>query len=170
MQEYLTHDNGSRPFKVIISSNKIEIYKQSDADIYADNNKYTDLIMRILECERIFIGDDPICCSERAKEHLPDEFYLGNSILIHIKNNSYVYVGDNISQFESFDYIVEYWSPIGNNDVPYPYAIGETFTYLMLESKYIENNLIWDPYQLLYGVTSKDTFKHFDLITLLPRQ
>lgn len=160
MQEYLIHDNGGRPFKVIINSSNVEIYKESDDD------KYVDLILRITECERILIGDDPICCSNRAEEQLPDDFYLGNSILLHIKNNTYIYIGMTIYQFESKDYITTYVSPIGNNDVPYPYAVGQKFTYLMEEHKYIENYLIWDPYQVFYSGVSANDFKDYH-VTLL---
>ena len=53
-----------------------------------------------------------------------DEFD-GNSILVHISENKYVYIGSSIYSFESQAKIIRYISPVGNSDVPYPYAIDE---------------------------------------------
>ena len=36
--------------------------------------------------------------------------------------------------------INEYYSPVGNNDVPYPVAFGSINNYFMLDQTYISNN------------------------------
>lgn len=40
------------------------------------------------------------------------------------------------------DEIIKYSSPVGNNDVPHPFATSKTKTYLILEGKYFENKFI----------------------------
>jgi len=50
---------------------------------------------------------------------------------------------------------------MGNSNVPYPYAIGKKYTYLMLECIYVENSQlddIVDPYVWFYG-NRKDNVK-----------
>jgi len=53
----------------------------------------------------------------------------GNTILLHIKNNEYVHIYDIIISFTSNSKIIQYVSPVGNNDVPYPYAVDEHNNY-----------------------------------------
>ena len=47
----------------------------------------------------------------------------GNSLLLKNPDGKYVYVGYLIFEFTPLADIVEFVSPVGNNDVPYPYAI-----------------------------------------------
>ena len=49
--------------------------------------------------------------------------------------------------------IIDYVSDVGNNDVPYPYAIGETNVYLMIENVYFPKNIctIAQCYMNYYG-------------------
>ena len=48
----------------------------------------------------------------------------GNSILIHVHENEYIFVGHRIFSFRPAFPIVDFKSPVGNNDVPYPYALA----------------------------------------------
>jgi hypothetical protein len=84
----------------------------------------------------------------------------GNTILLEVLPNEYVYIGNEIKAFQTKqdDMIIKYISPIGNSDVPYPYAIGKKFTYLILENKYIPNELVdltRDVYSQYYGFDKK---------------
>jgi hypothetical protein len=76
----------------------------------------------------------------------------GNSILLEIKKKSYVYIGSEIFAFKTDNDITDYVSPVGNNDVPYPYAIdSEMNYYLMIENvklKILTNQE--DPYKYYY--------------------
>ena len=60
----------------------------------------------------------------------------GNSILLQTGKNKYVYIGDGIRSFttKNGDVIKKYYSPVGNNEVPYPYAIGDKYVYIMLHN------------------------------------
>ena len=68
--------------------------------------------------------------------------------------------------FKTEDVINEYFSPIGNADVPYPYAVGTENVYLMIEDAYTslsnfanrrpvtvfqQEATDQDPYQTYYG-------------------
>ena len=128
MQTYFIHDNGERPYKVVIDKNKeVKIYKKKSEDIYEDNE------FKIYKPLKIFIG-----------KSLKNEMTLfsggygkdfnGNSILLQLTNKSYVYIGSTIYSFKNNSKIIDFLSPVGNNDVPYPYAIDTNgYYYLMLE-------------------------------------
>ena len=60
----------------------------------------------------------------------------GSSVLLHLKGLNYVWVGQEIFEFQAKAKIDSFQSDVGNNGVPYPYAIDEKKnTYLMLEKK-----------------------------------
>lgn len=144
---YEIHDNGGRPFLVAIKgnskgSNVVRIYKMDPKikaelkwDEMAKPYQYAALIKEY-HPKKIFIGKSP--------KNPMTEFSLGygkkfdgNSILLELKEKyRYVYIGSEIYEFSipSDDKIIKYWSPVGNNDVPYPVAIGELNAYFMLES------------------------------------
>jgi hypothetical protein len=79
----------------------------------------------------------------------------GNSIIVKLKSNEYLYIGDRIYLFkiQNNDEIIKYYSPIGNNMVPYPYILGKKYTYLMIDEVYIDNNLLVNdnPYTQYYS-------------------
>lgn len=133
---YYIHFNGGRPFKVSIDTNGvIKIYKQ-------DNNfLYNIEILEVNDYNELFIGYDP---------NYPE--YNGHSILIKLNKHNYIYIGFEIYKFITDDEITNYISEIGNNDVPYPYAIGQNNIYLMIERKYFDKNL-FNPYTLYYRHT-----------------
>lgn len=94
---------------------------------------------------RIFIGED--IDWKEAK---------GNSILIEKSKHNYVFIGECIYEFHTPDEIIEYHSPVGNSNVPYPYAIGEKNVYFMIEYQSVLRSSLTesdmkDPYSKLYG-------------------
>ena len=63
-------------------------------------------------------------------------------------------MGHLLYSFETDEPITKYYSPIGNSDVPYPYAVGSTKSYFMLDKKTLPNELLdfkKDGYQQFYG-------------------
>lgn len=157
---YFTHDNGGRPFIVYISSNDVYIYKQPDNIIFSnelydldvDNPKwrYAQLIKHY-PIQQYFIGISP---KNAMTKHSGGygRYFNGNSILIQIDTHLYVYIGSEIYSFIAETTIIRYVSPVGNNDVPYPYAIDKNNNYyLLLENiiiKDIPKNI--DPYTYYY--------------------
>lgn len=146
---YYIHDNGSRPFKVDIKNKKVIISATHDND----EQKYVKFVT--YKPKQIFIGKSEKNGMTEFSGGFGEEFD-GNSILLNIKGKKYIFIGRSIFMFSAKNKIIEYTSPIGNSDVPYPYAIDkEGYIYLLIEEvimktndelkKYLNNKEI-DPY------------------------
>lgn len=170
MQEYQILHNGGHPFSVKINNNDITISKCDGYDSFDDTSiNYTE-ILRIDNCKQIFVGKDiringvwTLMLDKESRKisgiKVSDNYERedGNSILINTKDRKYVYIGTEIFEFETTDDIIDYYSPIGNSDVPYPFAIGTKYTYLMLEHRYIQNTYVrhqLDPYRHFYRLSN----------------
>ena len=46
-------------------------------------------------------------------------------------------IGEGIYQFTINDSIQKFYSPVGGNDVPYPFAYGNKNLYLLVSNKYL---------------------------------
>lgn len=143
--EYYTHDNGGISFKVVISQdNTVTVYQSTCEDEQA---YYPDPV-KVFAVSRVFIGKD------EKYPVLVDRETDGNSILLNLTDNNYVFIGNNIHQFQALSNIVEYFSPIGNSDVPYPFAIDDKNNYyLMTEEVILLNSTLRDgddPYDYYY--------------------
>lgn len=126
LHTYKTHDNGGQPYRVEYNSTHFDIYALSNSEIKEDtlvlNGKY----------EQIWVGDNLLS----DPHYSPRGQGKGNSILIRNRSGKYIFIGHRITLFEmSEDQIVTYYSPIGNSDVPYPYAVGQEYVYFMLDNK-----------------------------------
>jgi hypothetical protein len=89
------------------------------------------------------------------------KYFDGNSILLKISSNRYVFIGSEVYEFSTDnDNITKYYSPVGNNDVPYPFAYGDKNIYFMLDRKFVSYNKapilnnrdITDAYSHYYGL------------------
>ncbi len=155
---YKIHDNGGRPFHVKVRGNDVEIWKNMDTyevkggkfvDIHKDPKKLYDWTV-----DDVFVGKkSPGGGYDGLKAREAD----GNSILLK-KGSKYVYIGSEIYEFTPLDgdTIEKYYSNIGNSDVPYPYAIGQKYIYLMIENVAVERGMFDlkdDVYQQYYGST-----------------
>ena len=80
---------------------------------------------------RMFIGDNYLNVRGYSKKGT----YKGNTLLIEKTKNKYLHIAGDILEFEppDGDVIEKYFSGLGNNGVPYPYAVGKKNTYLLLE-------------------------------------
>uniref|UniRef100_A0A6C0C961 Uncharacterized protein n=1 Tax=viral metagenome TaxID=1070528 RepID=A0A6C0C961_9ZZZZ len=69
-----------------------------------------------------------------------------------MKDNEYIYIGSEIFSFNTIDKIIDYVSPVGNNDVPYPYAIDNNGNYyLLIENVILKGEIKYeDPYNYYY--------------------
>lgn len=136
---YLTHDNGGRPFEVEDFGGHVKVHDriwQRDTESYLRGKTLPNT-----PYEHLFVGKDT---TREDRKQQTDEFGDGNSILIQVSKTKYVFVGAKIYSFSPMkgDIIRSYFSPIGNSDVPYPYAIGDTHTYIMLDAVAIPNELL----------------------------
>jgi hypothetical protein len=148
-QEYFTHSNGSRPYKIIIYNNNLVRVFKSD-----------NCILNVFP-QQIFVG--------KSEKNKMTEYsggygasFDGNTILLKMNDTTYFYIGGKMFSFTVNNPIISYYSPVGNNDVPYPYAIdSKNNYYLMIEdvilnnTKELINFLINnnDPYEYYYQAT-----------------
>ena len=183
-KSYLIHDNGGRPFKVTIKDTRgdtkyaigrrkaiisvIQDYPgENGSDVYEPIMRRT---LGPLEFSffQDFIGIDNYDKITGEKitgyKSTPSNKTKGNSILFQVKSDrekqyKYIYVGSEIYSFYTKEKIEKYYSPIGNNDVPYPYAISKSNVYLMVEKKVLNRDAIQtkDPYEHYYQMNHKNT-------------
>ncbi|ARF11257.1 hypothetical protein Klosneuvirus_1_114 [Klosneuvirus KNV1] len=121
-KKYQIHWNCGRPFEVIVKNKEIHVY----------NNLDNQEILHIKDFIGFWYGYD----SAIREDH-------GNTILVQISKHKYITIQGHdktIRSFETNDEILDYVSPIGNNDVPYPVAFGEENVYFMLDEVYIPIN------------------------------
>jgi hypothetical protein len=135
IEEYIIHNNGDTPFIVKIEGNNVYVYK---------NEEDRQLILSKKPLH-IFIGESPKNKITEFPGGYGDEF-RGNTILLEntqVNNTTfeYTYIGGKIFTFLA-NKIEKYISSVGNNDVPYPYAIDiNNFTYLMIENVVLKKDL-----------------------------
>lgn len=142
VKHYEVHDNGGRPFRVDIQGNDVTVWKNMDEYELIDD-KYTVIhnphkeILNF-KADTIFVGKKSPQGDYNEMRHKQAE---GNSILLQT-GLKYVYIGLEIYEFTPVkdDTIEKYYSDIGNNDVPYPFAIGENYVYIMLDKVAIEKS------------------------------
>ena len=160
---YLTHDNGGRPFCVYVdeSQNEVHIYKSSNS-----NNK--DYVVHIGSYKffQIFIGLSPLNkMTEFSGGNGPD--FDGNSILLKIDDLKYMFIGEKIYTFKTLNNITVFESPVGNSDVPYPYAIDSEENYYFLLGVSKNSGILKiadiskrnDPYNYFYYMLGKNFIK-----------
>jgi hypothetical protein len=162
IEKHLVHDNGGRPFmvKVMPSTKSFQIFKQKPVKPeYDENNNSYDVKIMDEKYQRVFIGDDKFTKYFSIT-------VVGNSFLFHLQKNEYVYVGSSIYKFfiDMDDEIIGYHSYVGNNDVPYPYAISRRNVYLMIENVYFSlkdmlgvdtKTPLKEPYMFYYDLDRK---------------
>ena len=158
---YYTHDNGGRPFKVVIKDKKVYVYKYKNYDETTDTDLYSEKSIKYekkdyFKCKKIFIGKSPKNKSTILSGGYGPKF-TGNSILLQITKNKYIFIGYKIFSFTSKSEIKKFVSPVGNSDVPYPYAIDiDGRYYLMIEDVIIDKitnikKYDNDPYEFYYN-------------------
>lgn len=152
---YYIHDNYGKPLKVIIGNGLIDIHKiknnnDNDNDENTDDKYEIEPFLQYVP-QRIFIGKSPLnAMTEFSGGH--GSYFDGNSILLKMSENKYIFIGKEIISFQSYVEIVEYVSPVGNNDVSYPYAIDTDGKYYLLVEDVVVKHvpLNHDPYDYYY--------------------
>jgi hypothetical protein len=154
-------DNGGEPFVVDIYSKHLEVYLQNFDE--EESNRRNKRGKKILSTPfvKLFVGNNYFRLERYGSKK-------GNSILVQVKGNEYIYIGSEIYQFQARDgdQILVYASPVGNSAVPYPYAIGENYVYYMLHKSTLPIELLHDPtlgyeeiYQRFYKPDQTTKFK-----------
>lgn len=139
---YYIHDNGGRPFKVVIDNKTVSIYKNTSK--YPEDEIYDGLVKRI-KAKEIFIGKSSGKPQLAAHTVAQAKQFIGNSILLELSAKKYIYIGSEIYEFHTEDTIESYYSLVGNNDVAYPVALGTENIYFMLDHTYVKREMILYP-------------------------
>lgn len=151
-KHYVTHFNGGRPFLVIVFNNRVDVY----SDTYRDEVRTKEIdhlwkYNKTFHYKKLFIGTSkkiPMTLFSRGY----GKYFDGNTILLQLTSNAskYVIISDKIYYTTiKNDEIIKYYSPVGNNDVPYNYAIGNTHYYFFFEKLMI-------PTEHFNGIPVKD--------------
>jgi len=145
MKTYKILDNRNYPFQVSI--NKLQYYDKVIIKKF-EKEKYIDFLS--YKAKQVFIGESHDYYNNRTYEEGKE--FDGNTILIRVAFRKYIYIGHHIMSFTTVSPIVAYHSPVGNNMVPYPYAIDKNNNvYLMLENVILKDyNDRRDPYHYFY--------------------
>ena len=140
---------------VDVQPKNIKVYSMSkfeDVPNSKSQNAYFDEQVLTTTYKQVFIGED--------KKYKNINTY-GNSVLINVKHNEYIFINSSISVFKSIDPIVEFHGDVGNNSISYAYAIDTSGRiYLLIDSDknkpsipVIENHETSDPWGDYYGHT-----------------
>jgi hypothetical protein len=155
-------DNGAPPFIVFDYAGHVDVYNQH---YDKETNEY-EMQGKIMDSKyiKIFVGDNELNDPDYDLEKGSGR---GNTILLQTGKDEYTYIGDGIRSFKTKDgdVIEKYYSPVGNNAVPYPYAVGQKYVYLMLDNEYqpVEDfDLTKDVYTQYYGWDKKDIDSHIE--------
>lgn len=132
MPVYLTHDNRARPFEVRVGMKTVTVALASERHP-AETAREEELWKKTFTPSETFVGrSDLNNMTSFSGGH--GAYFDGNSFLLGIGELEYVFIGHEIFSFKALDGIVEYHSPVGNNDVPYPWAVDRAGNiYLLLE-------------------------------------
>lgn len=162
METYTTLDNGGIPFKVFINkkTKSLTVFKLTKIEFDKENKVISaEYKKKVVDTKflNVFIGKSPKNKMTNFSKGYGKKFD-GNTILAQIKSNTYMYIGETIYTFEidSDETILAYQSPVGNNFVPYPYAISNKRIYFLLERKMVPLDVFPRPIKVttkedLYG-------------------
>lgn len=130
---YQTHDNGGRTFRVFVdTTNNVAVIThitptewQRPCYPYVVNKRFT--------FQRVWVGKSPkLEMTEHAFNGGYGPEFDGNSILFDLGKNKYMKVGESVTLFNTSSPILDYVSPVGQNDVPYPWAVDKAGFYYLL--------------------------------------
>jgi hypothetical protein len=141
-------DNRDRPYVVRDYGKHVVVFSRLNEDDPDEKELFK------INYKKIFVGDNDLV----VKDQNPDYIYgqknaydkrgefRGNTVLLQTAAHKYVYIGDGIREFTTKhgDVIQKYYSPVGNNAVPYPYAVGNQYTYLLINDLQIIPNKYLD--------------------------
>jgi hypothetical protein len=128
---YYTHDNGARPFLVIVHEESVSVFRvrkgdELHEDFYEKGRYYRESSYAIhvktwKQVKRVWVGKDK------------DEIWIGNSMLLHVSGNQYVFIGERVYSFQvpKDDPVIDFRSEVANNDVPEGLAHTKTNAYLL---------------------------------------
>ena len=159
---------------------KYLVVKDGDVYVYKFQKSKFDQPIHSFKPKHNFIGKSKVCPMIQFSEAKDNSSFDGNTLLLECEDIEYVYIsGLEIFKFKTDDKIIDYISLIGNNMIPYTFAVGEKYTYFLSSHyKFIENDKIeegtflnptknsLDPYDYHVEKCGKDAFKKLEHIQI----
>jgi len=157
-KEYYINFLHHKPFYVVIDNNLVYVYKKNI------NNKYITPVAAF-KPSKLFIG---LVNNDINNDINNDSNNDGNSILLNIKDNTYIFIGENIYSFTSYAKIIKFFSPIIDN-ISFPYAIDiNNNYYLFIENIVMKSDEFFNnPYHFYYNIISNNDLIVDQKLTLL---
>lgn len=149
-----TRYNFSKPYLVIIHQKEVYVHQECSTKRTTQTKKatrmcentfikkysylfphpeifYTQLIKKC-KCEYVYIGESQESAFtgyrsfwDKLTFRDPFSVFKGNTILLSMGKNTYIYIGSHISNVKFNETVEEYLSPVGKSDVPEPMLVGE---------------------------------------------
>lgn len=146
MPIYQTHDQDSRKFFVSVrpTLKQVDIYRAEtthDTNPFIEPMKYQQgkLVRSLKNYKKVWVGDNLSPALKQPKRmaigahYQPKGKFPGNTLLVQMANDSYVYIGERLQTFQLPDgeSVVRYVSPVSDNEVSMPYIIGKHHVYFL---------------------------------------
>lgn len=153
-KKYIIHDNFTIPWVVFCDKKEIKIVPVEPWSREEPLGDKEAEIITVTDFEGYWSGYD----SSLSKKH-------GNSILVKIKTShetgtELLYIGANIAKFnlESGDDVMDFITPIGNSDVPYPVTYTKKYVIFMLNIRAVLASSLITPATV---ATAEDIYSEF---------
>lgn len=121
MEELFIHDNGGRPFRVDVDKTNETIR----ISVYQNENSYS--FFQEFSYKKYFVGQGTYDSVEYCK------FSYGNSVLVHLGDLEYLYIGCKIWKFTAQAEIISFVGTACNSDVVYAYCVDTDRRYYFFE-------------------------------------
>lgn len=135
---YYTHDNGAYPFQVTVDDNLVKV-----SQITVVENVYKEIIS--LQCLKVFIGESPVGNDWSFPAGSCGSHDDGNTVLAQLSEDTYMFVGHEVSVFKSSSPIIGYTSMIGWCDCASPVATRQDGSRLLFDTDTIRQVTPLDP-------------------------
>lgn len=141
-QRYFTHDNGGRPYLVLIdaANRRATLRRNLTPGVLSDDEDHYivtyDRLVKRIAYERFWNGYAP------SNNTVDYDGAIGNTLLFEEARDGrrrYLLVAGRVYAFElpvGHPPIEHFCAPISNNDVPYPYAWSGQFAYFLTETPF----------------------------------
>ena len=122
MEIFIMHYNYPNRYLVVIKDANVYVFKY-------DKCEFDQTFLSFRAKKFIFIGISKVCPMTEFSGAGDKIDFDGDTIFLECQNNEYAYIsGLEIFEFKTSDKIQDFISLMGNNMIPYTFAIGEKYT------------------------------------------
>ncbi len=149
VKRYYIHSNGATPYRLDV--NLVDNFNQVDVYVNTYNTQKPPedaiesdyfVLKKTIMANKVFAGVEPLENGGYNKKT------IGNTVIVQHTDNGvqkmlyFSHLGRCLEfVMPEDDVIAKYYSIIGENDTPYPIAVGKKFVYFMAENLYYPINI-----------------------------